>query len=209
MGVLHVDPLRFDLADLEPAVGWLRAGGVVAFPTETFYGLAVDPASPEAVSALFELKGRPARLALPLIAPSTDSVELECGRLTPLARRLAEAFWPGPMSLIVEPHVSFAAGVCGRDGTVAIRVPGHRVARSLAQAWGGPVTATSANRSGSPAARKAEELGALAADPCVLVIDGGETPGGLASTIVDARRSPPTLVRAGAVPWDRVLRSAD
>jgi L-threonylcarbamoyladenylate synthase len=208
MPLLHVDPVRCEPSDLEPAVAWLRAGRVVAFPTETFYGLAADPRSAQAISAVLDLKGRPAGLALPLVAPSTDSVETLCGRLTALSRRLAAAFWPGPVSLIVDLQASLAPGVAGADGTVAVRVPGHAVAMSLARAWGGPVTATSANRSGSPPARTPGELGALADDPRVLVIDGGETSGGLPSTIVDARTEQPVLVRAGAVPWNRVLKSS-
>lgn len=205
MTVLRVDPLRPRPGELDPAVEWLRAGRVVAFPTETFYGLAVDPASAGAVAALFDLKGRPATLALPLIASSCDSVEAWAGAFPALTARLAERFWPGPLSLIVDAPASLASGVAAADGTVAVRVPGHPVARALAAAFGGPLTSTSANRSGSQPARRVDEMDSVATDPRVLVVDGGDTPGGLASTIVDARHDAPRLLREGAVPWSRVL----
>jgi L-threonylcarbamoyladenylate synthase len=207
MASLRVDPATCTDADLARAVAWLRAGGVVVFPTETFYGLAVDPRSAGAVASVFDLKGRPAALALPLVAASLVAVESWCGPLLPRTRRLAERFWPGPLSLLVEGPADLAAGVAGRDGSVAIRVPGHRVAATLAGAFGAPVTATSANRSGRAPARHPGELGEVGRDPRVLIVDAGETAGGLPSTIVDARREPPALVREGAVPWERVLES--
>jgi len=205
---LRVDPAGCTEGQLAPAVAWLRDGGIVAFPTETFYGLAVDPRSPSAVAALFDLKGRPDALALPLIAASMTAVEAWSGPLSSLTRRLAAAFWPGPLSLIVDVLVSLAPRVAA-GGTVAVRVPSHVVARELAAAWGAPLTATSANLSGQPSARTVEELGAIVDDARVLVIDGGPTPGGRPSTIVDARNAPPTLVREGAVPWKRVLEFSD
>ena len=127
MNVLRVDPLGPRPRELDPAVAWLRRGRVVAFPTETFYGLAVDPASADAVAALFDLKGRPADLALPLIASSRDSVEAWAGGVPALTARLAEGFWPGPLSLIVDAPALLAPGVAAADGTVAVRVPGHPV----------------------------------------------------------------------------------
>ena len=191
--------------DLQPAVDWLRSGGVVAFPTDTFYGLAVDASSPACVQTLFELKGRDGRAAVPLIAASTAQVEQCCGALGTQARRLAEEFWPGPLSLIFHAPASIAAEVRGGEGSIAIRVPAHPMARALCHAWGAPLTATSANRSGRPPARTVEELGDLARDARVLVLDAGATPGGLPSTIVDARAAQPVLVRAGAIAWERVL----
>ena len=192
---------------LSPAVEWLRRGLVVAFPTDTFYGLAVDPTVPSAVETLFDLKGRDARAAVPLVAASRSQVEGFCGPLGGAASRLADAFWPGPLSLIVEAPPSIAAAVHAGHGTVAVRVPAYSVARGLCEAWGAPLTATSANRSGEPAARTPDTLGALADDPRLLIVDGGQTPGGLASTVVDARRLPIARVRAGAIAWTRVLES--
>jgi L-threonylcarbamoyladenylate synthase len=194
-------------ATLRPAVEWIRAGGIVAGPTDTFYGLAVDPRSASAVAAVFDLKGRGARAALPLVAASIGQVVAFAGPLTPLTRRLAERWWPGPLSLLCDAPATVDAHVHAGEGAVAIRVPAHPIAAALAAAFGAPLTATSANRSGAPPAADVDALGAIADDPRVFVIDAGPAPGGAASTIVDARGDAPRLVRAGAVAWDRVLRS--
>jgi L-threonylcarbamoyladenylate synthase len=184
---LAIDPARCSAADLTPAVAWLRDGKVVAFPTDTSYGLAADPLSPAAVEAIFDVKGRAAGVALPLIAATTGQVEALCGPLTGHNARLAARFWPGPLSLIVNAPAAVAAAVHGGRASIAIRVPAHPVARHLCEAWGGPLTATSANRSGETEAVGPEGLGPLSADARVLVIDAGPAPGGQPSTIVDAR----------------------
>jgi L-threonylcarbamoyladenylate synthase len=152
---------------------------------------------------VFAVKGRAAGEALPLIAVSIGAVEQFCGPIGPAGARLAQQFWPGPLALLVDAPAAVAAAVHAGTGAVAIRVPDHPVARALTEAYGRPLTATSANRSGQPPAREAMTLAEL--DPSLLVVDAGATAGGAPSTIVDARRSPPRLVRAGAVPWDRVL----
>lgn len=191
---------------LAPAIAWLRSGGIVAYPTDTLYGLAVDPESAVAVQSIFDLKGRDSRSALPLIAASTAQVRTWCGGLTGVSARLAERFWPGPLALVLDAPAAVAPDVHGGTGTVAVRVPAHPVARALAEALGRPVTATSANRSGAPPVDRAEALGAIGDDPRVLTIDAGPAPGGRPSTIVDARTTL-TLIREGAVAWSRVLGS--
>jgi L-threonylcarbamoyladenylate synthase len=207
MNRLTVDPARCRPDDLRDAAAWLRAGRIVAYPTDTFYGLAVDPGSPAAVARLFALKGRAADSAVPLIAASRDQVQALGGRWTAAMTVLARTFWPGPVSLIFEAPDGMASGVHGGAGTIAIRVPDHVVARALAAAFGAPITATSANRSGERPAQSAGSLTFPADHPELLIVDGGATPGGAPSTIVDARVEPPTLVRAGAIAWNRVLES--
>ena len=194
------DPVR-DAAD------WIRHGGVVVFPTETFYGLAVDPRQPDAVAAVFDLKGRPTGMALPLVASSLGQVETLVGTLRGANARLAAEFWPGPLSLVLDAPASIAPAVHGGTHTVAIRVPAHPMARALAEACGHPLTATSANRSGEPPVEDLTGIPLIAADRRVVVLDGGRTPGGAPSTIVDARVTPVRIIRNGAVPSDRVLRS--
>jgi len=203
----RVDPASCEVHDLAAAAAWLASGGIVVFPTETFYGLAVNPRSEAAVAAIFALKGRDQAVQLPLVAASREAVERVLGALDEGSRRLADRFWPGPLSLVVPATTSVARGVHNGTGTVAVRVPSHPVARRLAEAAGGLVTATSANRHGEPPAARVESLDGLAADPRVFVVDGGPTPGGLPSTIVDARTKPPVLVRPGAVKWEDVLAS--
>jgi len=204
---LVVDPDTCRPADLAPAVAWLRAGGVVAMPTDTFYGLAVDPRSPAAVAAVFDVKGRDAAAALPLVGASLAQVDAHCGPMTAATRRLAETYWPGPLSLILDAPSAMAAAVHAGARTVAVRVPAQPVARALAEAAGHVLTATSANRRGAPPAADAGALGDLGRDPRVFVVDGGASPGGPPSTIVDARGARPVLVRAGAIAWERVLES--
>ncbi len=202
---LKVDPLEPDERLLREAAAWLAAGEVVAFPTDTLYGLAVDARNAEAVRTLHDVKGRPAQLALPVIAADLDDVVRHVGRLTDLDRRLAEAFWPGPLSLVIEASPELAAGVVAADGTVAVRVPAHAVARGLARAAGRPLTATSANRSGESPAVSPDDVERTLGDRIGLIVDGGPAPGGPPSTIVRVAGGRVELVRAGAVPWSRVL----
>lgn len=203
--LLRVDPEACTAAELAPAAAWLRAGGVVAMPTDTLYGLAVDIRNASAVRQLFALKGRDARAALPLIAADLSQVVACGGRLEAREAALAAAFWPGPLSMIRDAPAWVVPEVHGGHRTVAIRIPAHTVARRLCEAWGGVLSATSANISGAQAVDRAEALGAIAEDPRVFVIDAGATPGGLPSTLVDVRSARPLLLREGAIPWSRVL----
>ncbi len=188
-------------AALERAAAVLLAGGLVVFPTDTLYALAADPRDPDAVGRVFGVKGRAAGRPLPLVAAGLEQVERSLGRLSPLTRRLADRFWPGPLTLLVEVGDAVAAAVAGESATVAVRVPGHAVARGLAAALGYPVVSTSANRSGGAAPTTADEALASLGEPVDLVLDAGAAPGGLPSTIVDARGAAPRLVRAGAIPF--------
>ena len=200
-----VDPRALKIDDLGPAIAVLRNGGVVAFPTETFYGLAVDPRSASAVEKLFSLKRRPADQALPLIAASVEQVSDHVGTLTPLAQRLAARGWPGPLSLIIPASPFLCGDVHLRTGRVAVRVPSDPIARSLAAVAGHAITSTSANLSGQAPSAVPDGVALVFGDALDALIDSGRTPGGLPSTIVDATGETPLLVRAGAIAWDRVL----
>jgi L-threonylcarbamoyladenylate synthase len=192
--------------DLSAAVNALRAGGVVAFPTDTFYGLAVDPRSSEAVQRLFALKRRAADQAIPLIAADRNQVT-QAGTLTETANRLAVRWWPGPLTVVIPASPELCAEVHRGTGRVAVRVPDDRIARSLARAAGHPITATSANRSGMPASMTADGVIEQLGESVDVLVDAGPSPGGLPSTIVDVTGPLPILIRAGAVPWERVLES--
>ena len=194
---------------LAAAVLALRNGGIVAFPTETFYGLAVDPRSSEAVRKVFALKWRRTGLPLPLIAASIEQIREHVGRMTPLAERLAARGWPGPLTLIIPASPLLSPDLHLSTGTVAVRVPGNGVARALAAAAGHAITSTSANRSGEPPSSTALHVIDAFGDGIDVLIDAGSTPGGLASTIVDATGDAPVLVRAGAMAWNRVLEFLD
>ena len=186
----------------------LRHGGVVAYPTDTFYGLAADPRDAAAVARLFTVKGRPHGQAVPLIA-ADEAQAAEAARFDARSRRVAQAFWPGPLSLILPATGAIRADVAAVDGTIAIRVPASDDARSLARSFGFCITATSANLSGEPPATSAATVSQMLTGAIDLVLDGGETAGGRPSTLVDVRGDTPRLLREGAIAWDRVLRSLE
>lgn len=191
----------------QDAVDALRRGDIVAYPTETLYGLAVDPRQPDAVARLRRVKGREARLGLPLIAGSLTQVESDLGPLPRLGRRLTERFWPGPLTLIFVPTADLAAGITAADTSVAVRVPGAEPARRLALACGHPITATSANPAGKRPAATGDEVESLFGPVVSLILEQSGALQGAPSTIVDIRGDAPVLVRAGIVSWDRVLQS--
>ena len=203
---LSFDARDPDAAALRRAVDALVAGEVVAFPTDTLYGLAVDPRRPDAGGRLFAAKHRPAHAAAPLVAANAAQVD-GVARWTPLGRRLADVFWPGALALVLEAAPVLDRRLLGGGTTVAIRVPAHPVARALAAGFGFPVTATSANRSGHAPACDAGTVMATLGDDVSVILDAGPAAGGPPSTIVDARGDDPVLLREGAVPWDRVLQS--
>ncbi len=193
------------------ADGWLprglaclRSGGIVALPTETFYGLAANAASAPSVRSVLSLKGHEDMRPLLILAGSTRQVEELCpwSRIAGAAD-LAAAFWPGPLTLILPLGPGRTLAACP-GGTAAIRVPAHPVPRRLAQAFGGFLTGTSANRVGQPAARSAPEVVRCFPHGLDLILDGGPTAGGEASTLVDLSSTAPRLVRAGAVPPEEV-----
>ena len=202
---LDVDPRDPDARVVEEALRVLREGGIVAYPTETFYGLAVDARSRIACARLFKLKGRPPDKALPCIVSGVPQLESVARSLAKAALVLARKFWPGPLTLVVEARPGLAAS--SPEGGIAVRASGLRLPRELAEGLGAPVTATSANRSGSPPATTAEEVLSDLGAELDLLLDGGPCPGGLPSTIVDVRETPPRLVREGRVPFEEVERA--
>ena len=203
---LLVKPDRPDRKAFAPAIEALQSGSVVAFPTDTLYGLAVDPRNATAVQGLFDMKQRAPDRAIPLIAADYAQVVTEFGTLSPAADRLARAFWPGPLSLVMAAGSSLAPAVHGGTNHVAVRVPGHAVARMLASLMGCPLTASSANVSGLAPTKEPDAVATALGHSIAVLIDAGPCPGGQPSTIVDVTMSPPRLIRAGAVPWERVLR---
>ena len=203
-----IDPKAIDARAIREAADILRRGGVVAYPTDTQYGLAVDPRSDGAVEALFSIKGRDSSAAMPLVAADRNQAR-EAGVFGPPEERLAAAFWPGPLTIVVQPAAGVSPLVRGAFGTVGVRVPAHAVARALAAAFGWCITATSANRSGHPAATTADEVAAALGDRVDLLLDAGPAPGGPPSTVVQIVDGRATLHRPGAVAWDRVLESLE
>lgn len=204
---LVVDPESPDAQVLRPAAEMIRAGGVVAIPTDTFYALAVDPFNTAAVARIFSVKERGAERGVPLVAADADQVRRWLGgELAPLGARLAERFWPGPLTLLVPAPASLAAEVTGGTGKVGVRVPAHKVTRTVCELWGRPLTATSANVSGQPATDEPDDVVASIGSRIDMLVDAGRTAGGPASTIVDVTGDEAFLVRPGAVSWEDVRR---
>ena len=200
--------LLSDTAGIDAAAAIVRAGGIVAIPTDTLYGLAADPFRADAVARVFDVKGRTPERALPLIAADVAQIVVAFGPLPAAAQRLAEVFWPGPLTLLLRPPTSLALEVTGGTGRVGVRVPAHDAARALCRACAMPLSATSANISNQPATNNPDEVARTLGARIDLLLDGGKTPGGPPSTIVDATGSALRLVRPGAVDWDEVLACA-
>jgi L-threonylcarbamoyladenylate synthase len=195
--------MRFEPATSETiteAGRLLRDGCLVAFPTETVYGLGADATNSQAVARIFEAKGRPRFNPLIAHVPDLDAAR-KLAVFTPMAETLAQAFWPGPLTLVLRKAAECPVADLATAGleTIALRIPGYDVARAILAAAGVPIAAPSANRSGrlSPthAGHVLEELGAA----CALIVDGGPTGVGLESTVVDATGAQPVLLRPGAI----------
>jgi L-threonylcarbamoyladenylate synthase len=194
-----VDP-RAPAADpVADAARCLRGGGLVAFPTETFYGLGADALDARAVEGVFRAKGRPADKPLLVLVDSIAMAEAVAAEISPRARRLMARYWPGPLTLILPARPALPPALTASTGTIGLRIPGHAVAAALVRAAGRPVTAPSANPHGAASPRTAEEVLAGLGERVDLVLDGGPTAGGPASTLLDLTGSRPRLVRSGAV----------
>jgi L-threonylcarbamoyladenylate synthase len=202
---LRVDPRLPEANVIRDAAQVIRDGGIVAYPTDTLYGLAVDPRNADAVQRLYALKGRPETSALTLIAADLAQAR-RAARLTPAADALARAWWPGPLTIVLIADACLTPSCLAGGRTVGIRVPRDAVAVALARETGFCITATSANRSGEPAPASAEAV-ARALPHVEAILDAGPAPGGAPSTIVGAFDREVALIRDGAVPWERVLRS--
>jgi L-threonylcarbamoyladenylate synthase len=201
---LAIDARWPDPMALEEAAALILAGEIVAVPTDTLYGLAADPFSTDAVARVFAAKGRAAERALALIAADIAQIEDRLGPLSPEARRLAAAFWPGPLTLLVPRPATMPDEVTGGLAQVGVRVPAHAVARGLCRASARPLTATSANPSGAPAPAHPGDVARTLSEAVALLLDAGPAPGGAPSTIVDVSDGKVRLVRPGAVSWDEV-----
>lgn len=204
--VVAVDPVAPTRAALRAAVDALRAGGVVALPTETFYGLAVPALDASAVRRIFELKGRPDSKPLLALIDSVAMAET-VARVTPAARDLMQRYWPGALTLVLPARPNVPAAVTAGTGTLGLRLSPHPIARGLVALLGEPVTAPSANPNGlAPPTTAAGVLGYFR-HGIDLVLDGGSTPGGEPSTVLDLTVEPPRVLRPGAVVVRDVLQS--
>jgi L-threonylcarbamoyladenylate synthase len=189
-------------ADLERAASLLRAGKLVAFPTETVYGLGADASNAEAVAEIFRAKGRPADHPVIVHLPTADALAQWAQQIPDSARRLAEMFWPGPLTLVLRRAQGVPDAITGGQDTVGLRVPGNPTALALLRAFGGALAAPSANRFGHVSPTTAEHVVQEFGDEIAAVIDGGRCSVGVESTIVDLTGDRPKLLRPGMIRVD-------
>jgi L-threonylcarbamoyladenylate synthase len=197
--VIAVEPLGPARSALHEAAAVLRAGGLVAFPTETFYGLGAAALDPGAVRRVYEIKGRPDGKPVLVLVDSIAMLDAVALEVPPRARTLMAAHWPGALTLVFRARSEVPAEVTAGTGTVGVRLSAHAVARALVTALGQPITAPSANPSGSTPPTTGAAVLAHFGGRLDLLLDGGATTGGEPSTVLDVTVDPPRVVRAGAV----------
>lgn len=196
-----VTPENLDEA-LEQAARILRDGGLVAFPTDTVYGVGALVFMERAVERLFAAKIRDRSKAIPVLLSGVRDLNRIAKHVPPVAWQLAGAFWPGALSLVLEKSARVPDVVTAGGPTVAVRVPDHPLALALIERAGSPLATTSANLSGQPSAVTADEVEASLGDAVDLILDGGPCPGGVASTVLDLTVQPPRIVRPGPIRWE-------
>jgi L-threonylcarbamoyladenylate synthase len=197
--VLTTDPRRPEPGAIARAAAILRGGGLVAFPTETVYGLGANALDAVAVARVFAAKGRPSTNPLIVHLADLNQVSRVTADWPDVAARLAERFWPGPLTLVLQKHPELPEIVTAGGPTVAVRVPAHPVAQALLKEAGVPVAAPSANRSTELSPTTAAHVLRGLAGRVDLILDGGPTSGGIESTVLDVTTAPPRLLRPGLV----------
>jgi L-threonylcarbamoyladenylate synthase len=186
------------------AVGVLRSGGVVAFPTETFYGLGADISNETGIRKVFGAKSRGYDQPLLILIPSLQALPGLVSEVPPLAKNLISELWPGGLTLVFRAAHGLSPLLTAGTGKIGIRLSTHPLATAIASALEGPITGTSANVTGAPPCRHAEEVKRNLGTMVDLILDGGEAPGGMSSTLVDVTATPPRILREGAVSSDRI-----
>jgi L-threonylcarbamoyladenylate synthase len=199
MPIVSVDPQAPDPVTIDRAAAILRAGGLVAFPTETVYGLGAHALDPAAVQRIYSAKGRPSFNPLIVHVANEDAARALAAEWPETASRVARAFWPGPVTIVVPKRPIVPDSVTAGLGSVAIRVPAHPVALALIRAAGIPIAAPSANRSTELSPTSARHVAASLGDRVDLILDGGDTTVGIESTVLDLRGPRPTILRPGVI----------
>lgn len=181
----------------------LRKGDLVVFPTDTVYGVGCDPNSVAALEDIYEAKGRPANKAVPLLLSDESVLSNVASDLTVAARKLGAAFWPGALTLVVQRSPDLPAQL-GQGDTIAVRVPAHDALRRFIASAGGAVAATSANLSGQPDAIEVQQAAEYLGSHIAIYVDGGMSPGGTPSTVVDCTVTPARILRQGAITAEQI-----
>ncbi|MEK6698241.1 MAG: L-threonylcarbamoyladenylate synthase [Nitrospirota bacterium] len=196
--IITIDPAHPEIA-FSRCREVLGSGGVIAYPTETFYGLGADPKNAAAVRKLFDIKGRQADQPLLLLIQDLSQVAEWAAVITPAAKKFMKQYWPGPLTLVFAARPEVLPELTAGTGKIGLRVPGSELTRRLLRDLGIALTGTSANRSGMKSPQTAEEAAAEIGDGADLILDGGRTPGGMPSTVVDVSEEPPHVIRKGTL----------
>jgi L-threonylcarbamoyladenylate synthase len=196
--------LKISESAIQQAADVLRRGGLVAFPTETVYGLGTNALDAAAVAGIFEAKGRPSTNPIIVHVANSSQVPQVATVWPAIAAKLAERFWPGPLTLVLPKHAKVPEIVTASGPTVAIRVPAHPVARAVLEAVTLPIAAPSANRSSEISPTTAEHVRKALDGRIDMILDGGPCPGGLESTVLDVTSDPPRLLRPGLVTPEQI-----
>jgi L-threonylcarbamoyladenylate synthase len=194
---------------MERALIWLRRGEVVAFPTDTVYGVGVPMDDPAAVERLYQVKDRPRESALPVLLAAVEDIEAVCRDVPAAAWRLAERFWPGGLTLVLWKRARVPDQVTSGRPSVAVRLPDHPVPRELARRLGRPLASSSANRSGAAAPVTAAQSLVQLGGRLPLILDGGVSRQSQSSTIVDLTTGRPTILREGPISWAAIAAALE
>jgi L-threonylcarbamoyladenylate synthase len=204
--VLRINPENPDESIIAKAVEMLKKGGVIAYPTETFYGLGADIRNVQAIDRIYAIKERDFNKPILIIIGQREDVEKFAKRVPEAAVRLMDRFWPGGITLVFEASSNIPERLTAGTGKIGIRLSSNLVATRLAKSLSGAITSTSANISGGKECAAAEEVIKSTGEKLDAVIDGGRTPGGMGSTIVDITFDPPVILREGIIPSQEILR---
>jgi L-threonylcarbamoyladenylate synthase len=202
--MVAIDPTVPDRTAIAEAAAIIRAGDLVAFPTETVYGLAADALNPSALRRIYEVKARPADNPLILHVAGREQLALVAAAVPDVAAMLIDAFWPGPLSLVLPKAARVPDLATGGLATVAVRMPGHPVALALIRGSDTPLAAPSANRSGQPSPTAAQHVFDDLQGRIALILDGGPTAIGVESTVLDVTSTPAVLLRPGGIPREAI-----
>lgn len=207
--VLKIDPENPDQSIISAMVQIVRGGGVIAYPTETFYGLGADGFNDGAIERIFLIKGRDKKSPIPIIIGEMSDLRGLVREIPEDASLLMSTFWPGALTLVFAASRSIHPCLTANTGKIGIRISSNPVATALAKALGHPLTSTSANLSGAKECTSAQEVLTCVGERIDAVIDGGPTPGGSGSTIVDSTVHPPVVLREGVIPGSLIFRALE
>lgn len=207
--ILKIDDETSEEIILTRAAQIIARGGVIAYPTETIYGLGVDATNEEAIRKIFEIKGRNFHNPISLIIDREENIHPLVYDVPATARKLITAFWPGALTIVFFSSNKVSSLLTADSGKIAVRVPGHKGARMIAQKLAKPITSTSANRSGAPECTEASEVFLQLGDSIDAIIDMGNTPGTKGSTIIDVTCIPPVILREGTITREMIRKCID